>query len=134
MYFTIVIHLLPFLPYPCHQCTIAVTLHPTASPLDALSSMSIKPGTLFKLVSDPEFMCHVTLAVCGYRVEEKELSSLPESLKGLLKEGMAVSTVESQFKALELLSWMVGVHLSNANRYSKAVFVHVHVYVGVGMR
>lgn len=98
------------------QCTFSVTLHPTASPLDALPSMTVKPGTLFKLVSDPEFMCHVTLAVCGYRVEEKELPSLPESLTGLLKEGVSVSTVDSQFKALELLSWMVGVHLTNANR------------------
>ena len=93
-----------------------MTLHPTVNKLDALSSMVVQPGSLFKLISDPEFMCHITLATCGYRVEEKEVSSLPPTLLGVQKEGVTVSTPESQFKALELLLWMVGVHLSNTNR------------------
>jgi hypothetical protein len=93
-----------------------VTLHPTSGKLEALSSNSVNPSLLFKLTSDPEFMNHVVLAACGYRVEEKELHSLPPSVRDLLKEGAGVSNVENQFKALELLLWMVGVHLTNTNR------------------
>lgn len=93
-----------------------MTLRPTTSKLEALSSVSVKPSLLFKLTSNPEFMSHVVLAACGYRVEEKELPSLAPSLQDLLKEGANMSTVEDQFKAMELLSWMVGVHLTNTNR------------------
>ena len=93
-----------------------MTLHPTAVKLDAHSLLPVKPALLFNLISYPEFMCHVVLAACGYRVEEKEVSSLPGTLRALLEEGASTSTPENQFKALELLSWMVGVHLSNTNR------------------
>ena len=61
-------------------------------------------------------MCHVVVAACGYRIEEKEIPSLPGNLREILKEGTTVSTADGQFKALDLLSWMVGVHLSNTNR------------------
>ena len=93
-----------------------MTLHPTSGKLEALSFNSVKPSLLFKLTSDPEFMSHVVLAASGYRIEEKELPSLPPSIRDLLKKGASVSTVENQFKALELLSWMVGVHLTSTNR------------------
>ena len=93
-----------------------MTLHPTAVKLDAHSLLPVKPALLFNLISYPKFMCHVVLAACGYRVEEKEVSSLPGILRALLEEGASTSTPENQFKALELLSWMVGVHLSNTNR------------------
>ena len=111
-----------------------MTLHPTSGKLEALSSTSVQPSLLFKLTHDPEFMTHVALAACGYRVEEKELPSLPPSLQDLLKEGASLSTVESQFKAMELLSWMVGVHLTNTNRcvcVCETVCVSVCVSVGL---
>ena len=93
-----------------------MTLHPTASKLKALCSASVKPSLLFKLTSDPEFMNHVVVSACGYRIEEKEVPSLPPFLHDLLEKGASVSTVDDQFKALEFLSWMVGVHLTNTNR------------------
>ena len=105
-------------PFP--QCTISVSLHPTAYKLDAFSSMAVKPDHLFKLITDQKFMCHVVMAACGYRVEESEYFSLPDNLVDLVIESDGVSTEDSQFKALELLSWMVGVHQSNANWYVRS--------------
>lgn len=111
-----------------------MTLHPTAVKLDVHSSLPVKPALLFKLISYPEFMFHVVLAACGYRVEEKEVSSLPETLQALQEEGASTSTPESQFKALELLSWMVGVHLSNTNRlvcFIPLQVVYMYMYLTV---
>ena len=98
------------------QATLAVTLYPLSKSLNDLSpSPLLKPDILQELVFEPEFISQLTLAACGFKVEEGELGSLTESLRAAVCEGVACLK-ENQAKALDVLCWIASVHCNSSDR------------------
>ncbi len=95
------------------QANLIVHIYPLASSPDTLELLPNSYDLLTASIYNPSFILSVTIAACNGKIEKRELSHIPDTLRSKIKTGGCYSR-EVQLKALDVLLWMGSVHCVNA--------------------